>query len=407
MASTSWTRSRGLPFFHAFLHLSFALGITLSASSQELALPRPVLLYNDDPSVDTKPIEDVVLRELERRLSEDQIEYLVLDDGFSTEDTPAETILVSEFGIAEDRLYLFLTLRSFDTGATLGGAAGRFTVDIGLFNQVARLYEEINPRVALQSSPAGDETAAAEPAEEGPSLVSAVRFVSPQDGVEVRRGGDGQLLGITDGGEVVTDYLVLGAGEELPLLLERRGFYPKEITVKLGPTREDPIVLPALDRATRVATYLGWSPQQVLGLSLGARYYLQPDVSFLQLEALYHLQRDFNAESTGSSSHFDTRLAGGRYLLLGYSSWFRVSLEAAVGVIYTSFPAKELEAYIDPYVTPVALSLEANGSNVSVFARFETRFALSGAKAFFPPGVIEVPGQDLPIISTLGVLSKW
>ncbi len=374
-----------------------------------MSLLRPVLLYNDDPSVETKLIEDVVLRELERRLSEDQIEYLLLDEVSSTEDSPVETVLVSEFGIAEDRLYLSLTLRDSDTGATLAGAAGRSSLDIGLFNQVARLYGEINPRVAMEDSPVGDEAAEEEePAEEAPTLVAGVRFLSPQDGVEVRRGGDGQLLGITDGGEVIADYLVLGASEELPLLLERPGFYPKEITVEVDPEdRSDPILLPPLDRATRVATYLGWSPQQVLGLSLGGRYYLQPDLSFLQLEVLYHLQRDFSVEATGSSSHFDTRLAGGRYLLLGYSSWFRVSLEAAAGLIYTSFPAKEIEAYVDPYVVPLALSLEANGSNVSVFARFETRFALSGAKAFFPRGVIEVPGQDLPIVATLGVLSKW
>lgn len=408
MASTSWTRSRGRPFSHVFPYLLFALGVTFSSSAQEVAVPPPALLYNDDSSVDTNPIQDVILRELERQLSEEMIDHVVLTGSSSVGGVSADTILLSEFGIAEDRIYLSLVIQDAQTGGTVGGAAGWSALDIGLFNQVARLYREISPLLLLPGyTGSREERVPDPPTSEAPRLVGGLRFVSSQDGVVVRR-PDGQLLGVTEDGELVAEHLVIGASDRLPLVLERPGFYSRSLTVEIDPQdRVHPIELPDLDRATRVATYLGWTPQQVLGLALGGRYYLQPDQSFFQLELLYHLQKDFQGAATGGTSHFDTRLAGGRYFLFDYSFWFRVSLEGAFGVIYTTFPGREVEAYVDPYVVPIALSLEANGRHVAVFARFETRFALSGGRAFFPRGIVEIPGQELPIFATLGVLSKW
>ncbi len=411
MASTLWNRSRSRSYLPILLWLLFAGVIAVPVVAQaEVGILPPVFLYNDDPTLDTEPIRNVILRELGRQLSQDQVDYIVLGNNVSVENAAVELVIVPEVGIAEERLYLSLTIKDGTTAATVAGAAAQSALDVGFFNQVARLYRQVSPRILSNRGLETDGSMEDEDGEEEtstPTLVAGLRFVGPQDGVLIRQ-PDGRLLGVTEDGEAVADYVVLGGRERLPLVLESRGFYSKEFTVELGPDRRGQAVeLPSLDRASRVATYVAWSPQQVTGLALGGRYYLQPDLSFLQLEGHFHLQKDFTVEAAGSSSHLDGRIAGGRYVVFDYLSWFRASLEAAFGLIYTSFPGRDLDAYIDPYLVPLALSLEANGSNLSVFARFEARFALSGARGVFPRGIIEVPGQDLPVIATIGVLSKW
>ncbi len=410
MASTLWNRSRSQSCIAFLLWLLLAGVVAVPGAAEEhVGILPPVVLYNDDPNFDTDLIRDVIVRELGRQLSQDRVEYRVLLEGASAETSSVDAVIVPEVGIAEGRLYLSLTVMDSTTGATVAGAAARSAVDVGFFNEVARLYRQVKPQLVGDSLP-GNDDGSADGGPEGPSapsLVAGLRFFGPQDGVHIRR-QDGRLLGITENGKAMVDYVVVGSSERLPLVLEKPGFYREELTVELDSGRRgDAIELPSLDRASRVATYAAWSPQQVVGLALGGRYYLQPDLSFAQFEGYFNLQKDFTVDGNGSSTHIDGRLSGGRYFLFGYSSWFRASLEAAFGLIYTSFPGREVEAYIDPYVTPLALALEANGSNLSVFARFESRFALSGPRAVFPKGIIEVPGQDLPVIATIGVLSKW
>ena len=402
MAFTSWNPSRSL--LNAGFFLLLALSALTAATTQEVSIRSPELLYSDDPGLDAEVLRDVILRELSRQLEEDGRSPEVLPRDAGLNDARTETVLVPEFGIAEGRLYLSLTVRTRDTGATVGGAAGQSALDVGVFNQVSRLYRSIRPSLEEAIAEAGRP-----PAERGsvaPEILTSLRLESPQDEVEVRRLG-GEVLGVTENGVIEVDYLVLGPSDELPLRLSRRGFYPRELTIQVDPDRGQTIELPALTRATRTATYLLWSPQQVLGLGLGGRYYLQPDLSFFQAEGVFNLQKDFDSDAGGSSTHVDARLSGGRYLLFDYASWFRFSLEAALGLIYSGFPGRDFDAYWDPYVTPLALSLEANGTHISIFARFESRFALGGSRAVFEPGFIEVSGQDLPIIATIGVLSKW
>ncbi len=197
--------------------------------------------------------------------------------------------------------------------------------------------------------------------------------------------------------------LLPSATADSVLFLESRkaGFHARSQRIKVpggGPAeaRLEPMV-----PQTRWAGEAMYTSGQLVGVGLGARYYISPDKLYLSGDTYLYAQSTFSGDST--VFHGDLRFLAGRYLFLGPYSPVRMGFAAGFGGIFSFSTDRGAGSALDVYVSPANLWIEWNRRRWSVYGRIEGKYA--GGSGFLPEGWLEVGGGGPPM--TIGVVYKW
>jgi hypothetical protein len=309
-------------------------------------------------------------------------------------DSKGADVVVAAFYLVEESEITFqFSLYDPAVKVVLGGTLARARRGLASFSSVQDAVGAFEP--AIERYVEGSYRV------EAPTgLVERVTVTGPRDGsrvVIVDRD-----FGLVSGGRLVIPYTQYPIGTTVPVVATKEGYHPYSRTFTLDAAQAE-IKIPPLFRETRVDAGLRWSLGQAAGMGFGARFHLQPDTSFIGLEAYRYLEPD--SLTSRIVRHYDLSASIGRYVLFPYSSFFRLHISLGAGLILTDVEDLPGREYVDYYIALGDPTVELRFGPVSVFARPDLHYSLGAGYNLLGRQWIRTP-YGLPPI-TIGTRLSW
>jgi hypothetical protein len=311
----------------------------------------------------------------------------------------ADFVVSGFFAMDEDRIMLSLSCYDVANGM-VAGFARDFRYNLGFYNAIHSMVGALLPRIT-SPAPASAENASTEaPAAGKPVSLSAIRFTSPQNGMEVLIAGDVSAGRIDNG---TLSFQVGGIASGAPLRVEKRleGYHGAQENIHAAPD----VALAPLAKKTYLAGETSWTLGQLLGVGGAFRLYMVPDSLFASLGFYPYAQLPIAAGGV-LAMHYDTSLRVGLYLLFPPDWLFRMGISMGGGVITTSIGAPGFPLYQDFYLNVIGTWVELNLAWIAIFLQMDFDYTMGlGDNNLLGRRMISVDLCPPPI--TIGALFKW
>ena len=306
------------------------------------------------------------------------------------------------FVVRDDQIYIALQVWDVPGAKLLTGIQKRAPFNLAFYSAlhewVAEMLPEIKRLGAERAPPAAMPSTPAVPPAVVLETVSAITFLSRDEGMEVLLAGDLRVGSITDG-RLTWAPAGLAPGIAFRVLKRKQGFHDAWETVHAAPE----IRLASLVQKHSSAMEVDWTYGQLLGLGATARRYVTPDSLFLFLGGYIYAQPPLT-----SAGHFvyhgDASLGFGGYIFLPPQAWVRLGLSSGVGAVFSSPVAAGLPWSSDLYINLLNWWIETRAIGPVIFLRQEWKFTTGVGNNLLGIGwmnVLHVP----PF--TLGVRFEW
>jgi hypothetical protein len=213
------------------------------------------------------------------------------------------------------------------------------------------------------------------PEEQGADLAPFVveaTLLSELDGTRLSLGGV-EPVGEISNGRLTLPFSLYPVGTRLEVVGEKEGYHTRSEEIVLDGPRSEARLEP-LWRETRRSVHLSWTTGQVLGLGVGYRHYLKPDLLFVAGETYMYFQPAAPADAGGLAFHDDLGVLVGRYLFSRYDARTRFALGAGLGVVLTKTGSPGL--FTDWYLDLVSANLEWNLRRYTIGLRSDAKATL-------------------------------
>ena len=227
--------------------------------------------------------------------------------------------------------------------------------------------------------------------------VASIVFRSPDEGATIRFSG--QPIGTVTDGSLVAPYSPLAVGTTVPVRVEKRGYHPADVRVTLDSVEND-VSLPPLLRSTRYAVTAWLDLGLFTGAGTGARAYLVPDASFVEVDAALRQRFGDRAALRG-----DLSVAAGGYMFFPVTSPVRVSFSAGGGFSRTWIHSADGAPRTDWYLSLADPTIEWSAGRRTLFLRAGFHYALGTPGSYDSRGWLLTAGV-LPRIAVGMVVAR-
>ena len=321
--------------------------------------------------------------------AEDRVSYLL-----RTIPANGIDVIASAFYLAEgDELTIQFALYDPAVKTVLGGVLTRARKGLTLFASVGDAVSQFKP--VIQRYVEGGYRV-----EPPTGIVERVQVSGPPEGSRVIFAD--RDVGLVAGGRLIVPYTQFAIGTKLPVRVVKDGYHTFDGTFALG-SPQVTLKLPPMQKETRFDAGLRWSFGEAVGFGIQGRVHLIPDQLFLGMEEYLSLQP--GTWSGTAVRHYDTNVHVGTYIIFPYSSFFRISVSAGLGVIATDVEGLAGQEYMDYYLLVGDPTAEFTVGPVKLFVRPDLHYALGIGYNLLGRAWIRTPFGLPPL--TVGARYSW
>lgn len=294
------------------------------------------------------------------------------------------------------RLHVAITVRDPGEGTRIAGALAAARGNITLYSSVDEVLDALEPAIERYFARTADPDGSPRPVVLVDELVlpAASRDIPQLQYTELNYGT------VLPG----TGEFVLARDVTLPIRVTRAGYYPREMLLPITGARPE---LPEvqLQRQRRFGAQLHYGYPRLLGASLGGRYYVVPDRTYLGVETGIHMSGFFGTTPT-QLVHLDPRLLFGFLPLGARDRLIQPVASTGVGLVVTFLTPGDdpIPPYVDWYWNVVNLGAEFGRQLLRFYFRVGISYYMETDRGIWEKGIN--PDKLAPE-TILGTVLRW